>query len=182
MEIIQSYSVHKNNKLYLYDHYTSSHTTFFHSLKGRFFKHKKYWVFPSSVLEPQPVVVEQEQPVIVVKEQPVVVQQEQPVVVQQEQPVVVQQEQSVVVVQQEQPVVVQQEPVVVQEQEPVVVQEQEPVVVEQEPVVVVKEQQTKPFITFSPQVRESYIYSPPPFYFDFVQPYTTLLQKIDLKT
>ena len=123
MEIIQSYSVHKNNKLYLYDHYNSSHTTLFHSLKGRFFKHKKYWVFPSSVLEPQPVVV---------KEQPVVVE-EQPVV-------------------------------------------------EKEQPVVVKEQQTKPFITFSPQVRESYIYSPPPFYFDFVQPYTTLLQKIDLKT
>ena len=109
MEIIQSYSVHKNNKLYLYDHYNSSHTTLFHSLKGRFFKNKKYWVFPSSVLGSQPIV-----------------------------------------------------------------QEQEPVVV--------KEQQTKPFITFSHQMRESYIYSPPPFYFDFVQPYTTLLQKIDLKT
>ena len=71
---------------------------------------------------------------------------------------------------------------VVKEEEPVVVKEQEPVVVKEEEPVVVKEQQTKPFITFSPQVRESYIYSPPPFYFDFVQPYTTLLQKIDLKT
>ena len=47
MEYLKVNGVHKQGKIYLYESFDQNRAKEFRKLKGRFYKNKKYWVFPS---------------------------------------------------------------------------------------------------------------------------------------
>ncbi len=50
MEIIRTYGTTEKTRIYLNDHFDDSMSNEFRKLKGRYFKIKKYWVFPKSII------------------------------------------------------------------------------------------------------------------------------------
>jgi hypothetical protein len=59
MEYLKVNGIHKQGKIYLYESFDPNRANEFRKLKGRFYKNKKYWVFPSLTLKNIPSSIEE---------------------------------------------------------------------------------------------------------------------------